>query len=417
MASTDRAQLLPARRVAAREAPVEVERVLAALDLGRGRWLLLIETSSALLASAVVEEHERFRRARAGDGVAEELLARVAADADLGGFTFRALGPMGPWTGELAIEVDQSNESIVVGGSAVVKRFVWIAPGNHRPLKLPAHLVAAGFEEIPAPLGNASWEHPDGVAPLVSIATFLPDARDGWDWYVELLERMLDDPGVEAVEPAAALGAIAARLHVALATPTDVLSSPIGTVGEEMVDGWRRDAEADLEAAITSVDGEEGSRLRGVLEQIRVELDEIRGPETGTIPIHGDLHVGQFLRWSGGLAVSDLDGDPLGPGTLAGPPARDVASLVQSIDHVGRIVERRRGASVAGWIRDASDACVDSYRAELAARGSSSLFDERLLRPFRVAQELHEFVYAARFLPEWRYVPDAALPALLEERG
>jgi maltokinase len=413
MDSTDPAELLPARRTMGADAPVEVMKVLDALDLGRGRLVLLLETSSGPLASAVVEEHDGFRRARAGDGVAEELLSWVATGDDLGRFAFRRLGPMGSWSGEQPIEVDQSNESIVVGGSAVVKRFVWIAPGNQRPSKLPAHLVAAGFEEIPAPLGNASWEHPDGVAPLVSIATFLSNARDGWDWYVELLERMLDDPGVEAVEPAVALGSITARLHVALATPTDVLASPIGTAGEEMVEGWRRDAEADLDAAL----GDEGSRLRENEQQIRTQLAEIRSSETVTIPIHGDLHVGQFLRWSGGLAVSDLDGDPLGPGTLAGPPVRDVASLVQSIDHVGRIVERRRGASVAGWIRDASDACVDSYRAELAARGSKSLFDERLLRPFRVAQELHELVYAARFLPDWRYVPDAALPALLEERG
>ena len=70
---------------------------------------------------------------------------------------------------------------------------------------------------------------------------------------------------------------------------------------------------------------------------------------------------------------------------------------------------------MAGWIRDASDACVRSYRSELADRGASSLFEERLLRPFRVAQELHELVYAARYLPEWRYVPDRALPALLGE--
>lgn len=54
-------------------------------------------------------------------------------------------------------------------------------------------------------------------------------------------------------------------------------------------------------------------------------------------------------------------------------------------------------------------------RDELADHGASSLFDERLLRPLRVAQELHELVYAARYLPGWRYVPDHALPALLAE--
>jgi maltokinase len=134
-----------------------------------------------------------------------------------------------------------------------------------------------------------------------------------------------------------------------------------------------------------------------------------------TIPIHGDLHVGQFPRWRDGLAVPDLDGDPLGSGTLEGPPAKDVASLVRSLDHVGRIVEERRGVSVAAWIADASDQCLRSYRDELALHDAMSLFDEELLRPLRVAQEQHELVFAARCLPGWSYVPDRALPALLAE--
>jgi maltokinase len=255
------------------------------------------------------------------------------------------------------------------------------------------------------------------VMSLASIATYLPDARDGWDWYVELLERSIDDRSFDAVEPAAALGALTARLHAALATPTDVLPAPTMAAGADTVAGWRWSVEADLESALSSIDGGEGSRLRERTAAIRQELDELRSPETIAIPIHGDLHVGQFLRWRGGLVVSDLDGDPVGPGTLMGSPAKDVASLVQSLDHVGRIVERRRGSSLTGWIRDVFDACAEAYRGELAALDASALFDEQLLRPFRVAQELHEFVYAARYVPTWRYVPDRALPALLEERS
>ena len=394
--------------------PLEAPLLFDQLDVGLGRWLLVLEDASRCFTSALVEEGEGFRRARSGDGIAEELLARAVTGRGSERSTFRRLGAVAPWKGERPIEVYQSNESIVVGGKAVVKRFVWITPGNERPMLLPAHLEAAGFEEMPAPLGNASWRHPDGVAPLASIATYLPRARDGWDWYVELLERSFDGRSADPVEPAAALGAITARLHVALATPTDVLPAPTVAAEEHAVAEWRRNAEADLDGAL-SVTDDEGSRLRERAERIREELLELRSRETVTIPIHGDLHVGQFLRWEGGLAVSDLDGDPLGPGNLFGPPARDVASLVQSLDHVGRIVERRRGGTVAGWIKDASDACLRAYRGELADHEASFLFDERLLRPLRVAQELHELIYAARYLPEWRYVPDRALPALLEE--
>jgi maltokinase len=202
---------------------------------------------------------------------------------------------------------------------------------------------------------------------------------------------------------------------VASTHPSEFLPAPSAAAGENTVAGWRRQAEADLGAAISSIEGEEGSRLRERAGAVREELVELRSRETISIPIHGDLHVGQFLRWRGGLTVSDLDGDPLaGPGTLEGSPAKDVASLVQSLDHVGRIVERRRAASIAAWIREASDACLEGYRGELAALGASALFDERLVRPFRVGQELHEFVYAARYHPDWRYVPDRALAAILE---
>jgi len=192
-----------------------------------------------------------------------------------------------------------------------------------------------------------------------------------------------------------------------------VLPAPSAAANADDVAGWRRDAERDLEAALVSIDGEEGRRLREQEGAIRAALARLPIRETTTIPIHGDLHVGQFLRWRDGLAVSDLDGDPLGRGGLAGPAAKDVAALVQSLDHVGRIVERRRDLSIAAWIEDAARACLRAYREELADRGAVSLFDEELFGPFRVAQELHEFVYAASYLPGWRYVPDRSLAALL----
>ena len=91
-----------------------------ALALGDRRWLLVLRVRDELLTSAVVEAGDAFRRAGAGDGVAEALLARSASGGEEGTFSFRRLGEIGAWTGERAIEVDQSNESIVVGERAVV---------------------------------------------------------------------------------------------------------------------------------------------------------------------------------------------------------------------------------------------------------------------------------------------------------
>ena len=408
--------LLPDRLVAQLPRDPSIE-VADALDLGSDRWLLVLAVAGELLLSSVVGRDGAFRRARAGDGVGEVLLERVATGGDEGAFSFRRLGEIGSWAGERAIEVDQSNESTVVGERAVVKRLIRTALDHRRPLVLPAHLVAAGFQEMPAPLGNAAWRRAGALAPLATVTRFLPDATDGWEWYVDLVERSIDDPSVDAIAPAAALGALTARLHASLATPTDLIPAPGRTVDADGVARWRTEAERDLDAALSSIDGEEGRRLRAHEEAIRSELAACPLDPTTTIPIHGDLHVGQFLLWREGLAVSDLDGDPLGSGAIEGSPARDVASLVQSIDHVGRIVERRRGASVGPWIEESTERCLRSYRDELAALGAISRFDEALVRLFRVAQELHEYVYAATYLPTWRYVPDRALASLLAGRA
>ena len=103
------------------------------------------------------------------------------------------------------------------------------------------------------------------------------------------------------------------------------------------------------------------------------------------------------------------------------PAARDVATMLCSLDHVGRIVIHRTpgidAGRVLGWIDAAQQEFLDFYRNGLAEAGAADLLDERLLDPFRVQQECREFVYSVRHLPHWRYVPDAALPFLLDRLG
>jgi maltokinase len=175
-----------------------------------------------------------------------------------------------------------------------------------------------------------------------------------------------------------------------------------------------------LDEAVDGVDWAEGERLRTREPRMRSVLGQLSSvPQALTIPVHGDLHVGQVLRWAGGLAVGDFDGNPVLPVSerlAPQPPARDVAGMLQSIDHVGRVVNHRVAAAdaakVSMWIGRAQTEFLDSYLATLASAGREELFDERLLLPLQVEQECREFLYAVRHLPRWRYVPDQALEAL-----
>jgi maltokinase len=202
-------------------------------------------------------------------------------------------------------------------------------------------------------------------------------------------------------------------LHLALAKPSAVIAEPVrrGDLAGEFARGSRLLTEAQR---VTT--GEAGKRVELIADRIAVDIGILDDAgEVEVQPVHGDLHVGQMLRSGDAIVVTDFDGDPVS--TAPRDPADgverrsamvDLAALVQSVDHVARIVAKRR-PHVAGPLDDfvaaATVAVVDAYAAIAPV-------NNHLLRPLRVIQELHEFVYAATVLPRWHYVPEAALAAL-----
>jgi maltokinase len=311
---------------------------------------------------------------------------------------------------ERPITVDQTNHSVVVGEALVVKWLRDPQPPPHRGAQLLGHLAAVGFAEVPAFFGV---EEVGGR--IVAIVTgYVAGSLDGWDWYVDDLTADLDAGDASpSIATARRLGSIAARLHRALATPSGVIAEPVrrGDVAGEFARGSRLLTQAQRLTAT-----EAGERVAMIADRIVADVGVLDAVgDVSVQPVHGDLHVGQMLRSDDAMVVTDFDGDPVS--TAPRDPADgverrsamvDLAALVQSVDHVARIVAKRR-PDLAGPLDDfvaaATGALIDAY-------GSIAAVDEYLLRPLRVIQELHEYVYAATVLPRWRYVPEAALAAL-----
>ena len=148
-------------------------------------------------------------------------------------------------------------------------------------------------------------------------------------------------------------------------------------------------------------------RIATLLQPLR-DAGEVAGHR-----IHGDLHAGQFLRAGETMLLTDFDGNPLrdlDDRSRPQSPLRDLASMLQSIVHVGAVVVKRRrpdrAADVDRFTTAATAAALDEYSV-------AHLIDDDLLLAFRVAQELHEYAYSIHHLPHWRYVADAALPGLI----
>ncbi len=450
-----------------RRADLGEARLLDALELptrgaGRGAVAIAVDASAGMHLVPLHRALDAWRRARPGDGVAAALVGALAeapiAPAAWGRFRLRAwrraaLGAASAAADlpERALGVDQTNDSVIVGEAAVVKWYRHPGPDTRRAPVLLAQLAAAGFTEVPAPIGTLSWSVPGGEEiGLALVDGYLPAARDGWDWCVEAALEATSghaDPGPVAFRFGGDLGALVARLHAALAAPTSVIPDPVSQADAGAIGDWRAAAGRMLTAAIDLQAEDEQraelARYAPAMTTILDQLDTVRG--TAIQPIHGDLHVGQVLRWTGGFAVIDFDGNPTlaGDGQAGGvghaegadhaggadhdeqfaaavnrqPAARDVAQMVRSLDHVGRVVDRRtrgeRAERVEQWIGAARRGFLDAYTRTLAEADRASLFDERLLAPFEVEQECRELVYAARFLPRWRYAPMAALARML----
>jgi maltokinase len=416
LGTVEPADLLPQRR-AAETARISMPlRAVQAVELPGGASALAVleDARSVRYGFPAVVDGTRLRRARTGDGVAEQLVALLGAPertpVGLEVTAFHAED----CHGERGIDVDQTNELVVVGERVVVK---WLLHPTDEEQPAPRRLTTlarAGFTGTPRPWGLVSLRDADRRILVAMAVEYVPATSDGWEWAVDDV-RDLARGGrtlTEALLVPRRLARLVAAMHVALS------SAGIDEAGAADVQGWLARALSSLhESGLTgAMAGRIGDRFAA--------LESCAG--TPVMDVHGDLHIGQILRSArtGEYYVIDFDGNP----TLTAderlaraPAARDVAGMLASLDHVGRVVLHRTDGLaederllVLSWIEAAQSVFLDEYRATLAAAGVSDLLDPRLLLPFQLEQECREYAYAHRYLPHWTYVPDAALPALLD---
>ena len=412
VAATDPGALLPARRAeeAARvEGPLTL--VASAPLWDRLVYLVVRDRRGVSYGVPAVDDGGSVRRAVPGDGAASVLTTLRAADAPPP-WSVTAFGDVAAdgvaRDDEHSIDVDQTNELVIVG-DRVVKWMLHPVTGEQPGPRRLAALESAGFPGVPRTRGLVHVVV-DGEPMLVAIVTDLVvGGQDGWDWAVDDV-RALAREGRGADWPMQ-LGRLVAQMHVALA------AAGTSRASDEDALRWLADARSDARAADLDP---------AVVDDVDRWL-ALLGSASGTsvMDVHGDLHIGQVMRAGEPpqYLVIDFDGNPtqeLSDRLRQQPAARDVAGMLASLDHVGRVVLHRTAdltdeqrERVRRWMEEAQHDFLAGYRDALGAAGQSGLLDDRLLLPMQVQQECREYAYATRYLPHWRYVPDAALPDLL----
>lgn len=146
--------------------------VTANFPISDNSGVLIFETGAKSFIAPYIKEKE-FRRAQSKDRVTAQFFSSPLPDG------LRSTIPVGIYEQERFISVDQSNESVVLDESIIVK---WqLTAQKSLGARKEEILTENNFTYLPELLGNIYWQ--DKL--IASVNKFVAGTTDGWSWCVE----------------------------------------------------------------------------------------------------------------------------------------------------------------------------------------------------------------------------------------
>ena len=356
------------------------------------------------------------------------------------------------------LSAEQSNSSVVVGGSLVLKLIRKVASGVHPELEMSAYLTAAGFSNISPLLGSVIRRDAQGEDALLMIAQgYLSNQGDAWEWTQNNLERALRDELADAMSEqeqhynalgelkdfAGMLGQRLGEMHQVLAQPTDNPDFAPQPTSAKEAQAIGKDVAAQVENALrllkqnqdqlNPADQAMVARLLEHRKTVLAHVQELAGKAVGglRIRVHGDLHLGQVLVIKGDAYLIDFEGEPARPlherrGKHS--PYKDVSGVLRSFDYAAAMavqlhtVDSTADADAARkrvadrYLIEAREAFVQAYRlaaASLAHEWKDAEGEDAALALFGLEKAAYEVAYEAENRPAWLPVPLHGLYGLL----
>ena len=363
-----------------------------------------------------------------------------------------------------ALNAEQSNTSVVVNGTQMLKFFRRLQPGINPDVEITRFLTdVAGYANTPPLLGSIEL-HKDGEEySLAIVQGFVENQGDGWALTTAYLDRFLDDyrllphdTALDAEQHAGylvrmrQLGLRTAELHLALGSAREDPAFTPEPITPDDVRGWT-DALLELAGKVFDSLARQQDALPesvrpavvALLAERETALAAIRDllPESihaAKIRHHGDFHLGQILAVKDDIAIIDFEGEPersIESRRRKAPAARDVAGLLRSIDYAATAaVDRQTQSSpeerarlLAGadeWREHVAKAFLTGYRETMgasplwpqasdAADGAGTAAGDHLLNFFVLEKAIYEIGYELANRPHWVHIPVAGVLRLL----
>ncbi|WP_019891696.1 maltokinase N-terminal cap-like domain-containing protein [Streptomyces purpureus] len=307
------------------------------------------------------------------------------------------------------LNAEQTNTSLIVDETHVLKIFRRLHTGTNPDLELQRALRPLAADHTP-PLAGAVEGDIDGRRFTYALITrYLPAATDGWQAALAALAT----PHADFTADAHAMGTTTGRIHTALATafPTRTLDTAGLTALAAHLTRRYHAARALVPAL---------ARHERAVYHACQALTHVSGP-VRLQRIHGDLHLGQWLRCPQGWLLTDFEGEPAQPidhRTRPHSTHADIAAMLRSFDYAahhtpgsGPAAGDGPRAAAARFAERAQQAFLDGYTT---ATGDDPRHHPVLLRAHLLDKALYEAAYETTHRPQRAAIPLAALDRLTE---
>jgi maltose alpha-D-glucosyltransferase/alpha-amylase len=341
---------------------------------------------------------------------------------------------------------DQSNTTVIVDASCVVKILRRINEGTHPEVEVGRFLLdQTDYRNVPDFLGSVDLVESDKRSALIVVHRFVENQGDAWTVTGAYLDRFIDEQRVlpaapaESPELAAYLqrlrqmgrrtaelqGALASRPDIPDFAPEPIVPTDVVAWTERLIE--RASRTIDLLAAkrkdLSETDRAMADRMLQARDAIAAHIPRLLPPSISAAKIrhHGDFHLGQILVVKDDAFILDFEGEPgrsLAERRQKAPAARDVAGLIRSIDYsttaallnaVNLTAEERAilNPRLEIWREQATEAFWDACRGSTdPVLWPTDAGDSRkLLDFFLLEKAFYEMEYELMNRPPWLQVP------------
>jgi maltose alpha-D-glucosyltransferase/alpha-amylase len=282
---------------------------------------------------------------------------------------------------------EQSNSSVTIGDSIMLKLLRRIVTGVHPEAEMTRHLTQKHYGNSPPLLGEIVRVDETGAPhTLALLHTLIANQGDAWSWTLEYLKRTLEAATLTAenaqdydenlqgyITFAQTIGKRLAELHTILAQPCeDPAFTPV-LVTKTEAKKRATDVQGILDHALTLLADntthlddaclEQTSHLWKMRHTLYRLIERLAQHEVGSrhIRIHGDFHLGQVLVAQNDTYIIDFEGEPARPlveRRAKTSACRDIAGLLRSFHYAA--------ITIAQGVGDTESATVDVPPPELA---------------------------------------------------